>query len=88
MSKHYRPGELRAGKTFFVGVLFGPGSNQEPFVTEHIIGSKTDRLPEVGELAPYRVNPVELKRIDHRWLFKTRKAAMRDAMERAKRFNW
>ncbi|PNG11880.1 hypothetical protein [Stutzerimonas stutzeri] len=85
MSKHYRPGELKAGKTFFVGALHF--SSLEPYVIEHIVGSKAERLPEIGEISPYRMNPAELQWINHRWLFKTRKAAIRDALKRAKLFS-
>ncbi|WP_312723993.1 hypothetical protein [Stutzerimonas kunmingensis] len=87
MSKCYRPGELKAGKTFFMYTLHGPRLNHVE-VSEYIIGGKKDRLPEVGELHPYRVNPAELSCLCLPRPYRTRKAAMKAGIESVRRLNW
>lgn len=88
--KTYRASELRAGVTLFVSCFdwtYGGGVGR---VEVHLIGSERDRMPQPGEMFPYRVRPscARAGLFDGGVVFfKTRRAAQRDADQRAKEFN-
>lgn len=82
--KTYRLDELVAGKTIFMSGVNWCSPTPRPFVVEHLIGSEWDRVPDLGEIQPYRVRPSDARRRfrhvgEGRDMFKTRRAAQRDA---------
>lgn len=88
--KTYRASELRAGMTVFASYFdwcYGGGVGR---VAVHLLGSERERMPAPGEFFPYRVRPscVRAGLLDGgAAFFKTRRAAQRDADQRAKEFN-
>lgn len=88
--KTYRASELRAGVTVFVSHFCFASLGKFSRVEVHLIGSERDRMPEPGEVFPYRVRPscARAGLINGGVVFfKTRRAAQRDADQRAKEFN-
>jgi hypothetical protein len=88
--KTYRASELRAGLTVFVSCFDWASRAGVGRVEVHLIGSERDRMPAPGEIFPYRVRPscARAGLIDGGAVFfKTRRAAQRDADQRAREFN-
>lgn len=82
--KTYRLDELVAGKTIFMSRVNWVSPEPRPVVLEYLIGSECDRVPDRGEIQPYRVRPSDARRRfgyvgEGRDMFKTRRAARRDA---------
>ena len=88
--KTYRASELRAGVTVFVSHFCFASLGKYSRVEVHLIGSECDRMPEPGEIFPYRVRPscARAGLIDGGVVFfKTRRAAQRDVERFARGFN-
>lgn len=86
----YRPAELRAGHTFFVGCLdLWSGPCARAVVEEFLVTSKAAGYwPAEGERYPYRLRPELVERIArHVPLYRTSRAAKRAALAELDQFN-
>jgi hypothetical protein len=86
--KTYRASELVAGKTIFVSIVDIRTGEAIPSVFEHLVGSENDLLPDEGSILPFRLPPWFVRfRAPSVNLFKTRRAALRDARSQCHKFN-
>lgn len=79
-SRHaYRPGEIRAGQTFFISFIdYSRGPLPVPVVAAHLATSRRGYWPAEGELYPYRLRPELIDHIAaHCTLYRTRRSATR-----------
>lgn len=79
MSVLYRKSEIKSGKTLFISAVH-LNSDFDPYVLEHLVGSKSERAPIPGEIRDYRISRIHAQNLcDVYPAYKTRKAAMREA---------
>jgi hypothetical protein len=74
----YRPGEIRAGQTFFISFIDRMPRVPVPVVREYLATSRRGHWPVEGEIYPYRMRPELIAHIaEHCTLYRTRRAATR-----------
>lgn len=75
----YRPGEIRAGQTFFLAYFDDwSGPRPVPMVAEYLATSRRGYWPAEGEMYPYRLRPELIAHIGaHCTLYRTWRAANR-----------
>lgn len=85
----FRPGDLRAGKTFFVAWLDLSAPIPRPVVQEYLVTSRAAGYwPVEGEWYPYRLRPELVAYIAQDCpLYRTRRDANRAALGELERFN-